>query len=601
MEGNRPGKKVKMESNNQLIKKSVLHMTPACFMITLAANITMMADTLLAGFLIDQTAIAAVAVATPVINIFRALIMTIISGVIVKITVSLGRGERSEINCSYSMGVIGVAVAGILFAVISFLFARQLSVTFGGGDNAQVVDLAVIYIQACAGTLLFSCINTYFGKILSIYGYQKEVFVNALISITANIILSVAFVKVLPADNAIAGLGYGTCLAGLVCSTVSYTTIKRKKLPVKFAKFRFSLKEFKEVLKHGFPTSANNLADGVVSGIVNKFILAAFSGSATALSVYTVVKSICTFAQSATNGVALATAPLFGILYGARDKNGIKRTLREGYKIGLFITVGGCIVLLLLLPILQQFYGMPGDINVRQGVFVCFLFMPIILAVRLMTQFFESTEKAGMGILYSIAPDSVIYPIILLPLISGLGYTGIWLAYGLDFIIFLILLFVFRSIKNRSFTLSVDRLLCLDENIRDNVPVLDISIQSDNKTAAGVSDKVQSFLCKEGLSEKVAYKTALCLEEITSDFIEHTLGEMGKTDAKEIMDIKVFSDLERIRIIIRNAAKPYNPLDFDYNDKTFTKIGVRMVQKISKNIDYSYAYKMNIITLDLDK
>ena len=67
-----------MENNNQLIKKSVAHMTPACFMITLAANITLMADTLLAGFLIDQTAIAAVAVASPVINIFRALIMTII-------------------------------------------------------------------------------------------------------------------------------------------------------------------------------------------------------------------------------------------------------------------------------------------------------------------------------------------------------------------------------------------------------------------------------------------------------------------------------------------------------------------------------------------
>ena len=71
--------------------------------------------------------------------------------------------------------------------------------------------------------------------------------------------------------------------------------------------------------------------------------------------------------------------------------------------------------------------------------------MPVILAVRLMTQFFESTEKAGMGILYSIAPDSVIYPIILLPLISGLGYTGIWLAYGLNFVIFL-------NRENRCFT-----------------------------------------------------------------------------------------------------------------------------------------------------
>lgn len=590
-----------MGENNQLIKKSVLHMTPACFMITLAANITLMADTLLAGFLIDQTAIAAVAVASPVINIFRALIMTIISGVIVKITISLGRGERKEINCSYSMGVIGVAVAGILFAVIGFVFARQLSVGLGGGDNAQVVELAVIYIQACAGTLLFSCINTYFGKILSIYGYQKEVFVNALISIAANIILSATIVQLLPEEYAIAGLGYGTCLAGLICSTVSYTTMKRKKLPVKFTKFRFSLKEFKEILKHGFPTSANNLADGVVSGIVNKIILAAFSQSATALSVYTVVKSICTFAQSATNGVALATAPLFGILYGARDKNGIKRTLREGYKIGLFVTVGGCIALFLLLPILQQFYGMPGDMNIRKGVFICFLFMPVILAVRLMTQFFESTEKAGMGILYSIAPDSVIYPIILLPLIASLGYTGIWLAYGLNFVIFLVLLFVLRSVKIRSFTFSVDRLLCLDENIRDNVPVLDISIQSDNKTAAGVSDKVHDFLCAEGLSEKIAYKTALCLEEITSDFVEHTLSEPGESIAKEIMDIKLFSDPDRMRIIIRNAAKPYNPLDFDYSDTTFNKIGVKMVQKISKNIDYSYAYKMNIITLDLDK
>jgi len=590
-----------MENNNQLIRRSVLHMTPACFMITLAGNITMMADTLLAGFLIDQMAIAAVAVASPIINIFRALIMTIISGVIVKITVSLGRGEREEINRSYSMGVIGIAAAGILLAVLGYAFARQLSVAFGGKDQIKVVELAVIYIQACVGTLLFSCINVYFGKILSIYGYQKEVFLNALISIVSNIIFSVIIVKLLPAECAIAGLGYGTCLAGLVCVMVSYVTMKRKRLPVKFTNFRFSMKEFKDILKHGFPTSANNLADGVVAGIVNKIILAAFSGSAMALSVYTVVKSICTFAQSAINGVALATAPLFGILYGARDKNGIKRTLREGYKIGLLVTVGGCIILLLLLPVLQGFYGMSGDINVRQGVIVCFLFMPVILAVRLMTQFFESTEKAGMGILYSVAPDSVIYPIILLPLISALGYTGIWLAYGLNFVIFIVLLFVFRSIKNKSFTLSVDRLLCLEENIRDNVPVLDISINSDNRTAAGISDKVQAFLGKEGMSEKTAYKTALCLEEITADFVEHAGLEVQKADTKEIMDIKIFSDLDRIRVIIRNAANPYNPLDFDYSDSTFGKIGVKMVQKISKNIDYSYAYKMNIITIDLDK
>jgi len=218
-----------------------------------------------------------------------------------------------------------------------------------------------------------------------------------------------------------------------------------------------------------------------------------------------------------------------------------------------------------------------------------------------MTQFFESTEKAGMGIIYSVAPDSVIYPIILVPLLSRLGYTGIWLAYGCNYIIFLVLLFLFRSIKNKSFTFSIDRLLCLEENIRDNVPMLDISINSDNKTAAGVSERVQAFLSGEGLSEELAYKTALCLEEITADFVEHTCLETGKTDTKEIMDMKIFSDSDGMRIMIRNAAEPYNPLDFECSEDALEKIGIKMVQKMSKSIDYSYAYKMNIITIDLDK
>jgi len=286
---------------------------------------------------------------------------------------------------------------------------------------------------------------------------------------------------------------------------------------------------------------------------------------------------------------------------GARDKNGIKRTLREGYKIGFLVTVGCCVLLVVLLPLLQQFYGMPGDINIKKGVCICFLFMPVILAIRLMTQFFESTEKAGMGIIYSVAPDSVIYPIILVPLLSRLGYTGIWLAYGCNYIIFLVLLFLFRSIKNKSFTFSIDRLLCLEENIRDNVPMLDISINSDNKTAAGVSERVQAFLSGEGLSEELAYKTALCLEEITADFVEHTCLETGKTDTKEIMDMKIFSDSDGMRIMIRNAAEPYNPLDFECSEDALEKIGIKMVQKMSKSIDYSYAYKMNIITIDLDK
>ena len=69
---------------------------------------------------------------------------------------------------------------------------------------------------------------------------------------------------------------------------------------------------------------------------------------AMALAVYTAVKSVFSFTQAATVGTAVSTAPLFGILYGARDKNGLRRTLREGFKVGLLFSVGWCAVLIAL-------------------------------------------------------------------------------------------------------------------------------------------------------------------------------------------------------------------------------------------------------------
>ena len=94
--------------------------------------------------------------------------------------------------------------------------------------------------------------------------------------------------------------------------------------------------------------------------------------------------------------------------------------------------------------------------------------------------------------------------------------------------------------------------------------------------------------------------TALCLEELASDFVAHVEESDLKAD-RIIMDIKLFSDEDALRIVIRNAAKPYNPLDFQLDQATFAKVGVKMAQKVSRRIDYSYVYKLNIITILLDK
>lgn len=206
-----------------------------------------------------------------------------------------------------------------------------------------------------------------------------------------------------------------------------------------------------------------------------------------------------------------------------------------------------------------------------------------------------------MGILYSVVPDSVIFPLMLLLLLPTLKDTGLWITYGANGLVFLFLLYLLRSLKQKDRRMSVDRMLCLDESIRSNVPMLDVSIHSTNADAAFISTEVHEFLKKEQASGRTAYIAALCLEELAADFVAHVKEENPKASAREIMDIKLFSDETSLQIIIRNAAKRYNPLDFDLDDATFAKVGVKMAQKFARRIDYSYVYKMNTITIDLDK
>jgi len=593
-------KGMEIQGNNRLIRKAVSRTFPACFAATMAASIALMLDSLLAGSLIGPLSIAAVAIGNPVINILRALVQTVSSGAAVKITVNAGRGEKEEIDRAYSLGIFGSLILGAMAVLVCVAGSGVLAQLFGGSADPEAARQGRLYIIACSFSVIFGSVNFYLGKVLSVYGRQKEVFLVALFNVFCNVAFSVLFVRLLPDRIAIAGLGIGTSIAGCLCCCISLIIIKLRKVPVRLKLGGLRVKDVGQALKLGIPTAGNNLADGVVSGLVNNIILRGFGGDTTALAIYTAVKGVASFSQAIAMGTSLATAPLFGLLYGARDKNGLRRTVREGYKVGMVFAVGWCAVLLALLPVLMRFYGMEGNQIMRNGVIVCFLFLPVILALRVMTQLFESTEKVGMGIVYSVVPDSVIFPLMLVVLMPRLGYLGIWLAYGAIGIVFLILMYLVRSIKLRDFRMSRDRLLCLDESVRDNVPMLDISIRANSEDITGLSAQVHRFLEQEKISGRCAYLTALCLEELAEDFLAHAEEESSDVQ-KEILDIKLFSDEKTLRLIIRNAAKAYNPLAFDLNKTTFSKVGVKMTQKFARSIEYTYVYRLNIVTIDLDK
>lgn len=590
-----------LHGNNQLIRKTILRMYPASFAAQFTVSIALMMDTLLAGAVLGQQAIAAVAIGLPAIGIFQALTQTIINGSGIKMAIYAGRGDREKLQQTYSLGLVGTAILGLFFICICLSLAPQLTNLLGGAKAPAVAAQASIYLRAGSVCILMGSINNFLGKILALYGYQKAVFRAAVIAMVGNVVFSLIAMNFLPESIAIAGLGVGTWCGGFLAVLSSLIEIKRRKIPLRFNLKDVHISQLPGIARMGISSSGNTLADNVVAGLVNNIIVAGFGGNAVPLSVYTAVKGVFSFTLTSVVSIMTASSPLLGILYGSRDKNGLLRTAKEGYKVGLVISVVWCGILALALPLLESFYGMQGVAEFKTGVLVCMLFIPLHLLMRIFVQMFESTEKIGMGMLYSIVPDSIIYPILLMGLMPLLGYNGIWLAYAGNALLFIIALYLIRSIASRSFRLNMDRMLCLDQSIRDHVPALDISILSNNADATGISQQVHEFLQQQGAKEKTAYVTALCLEELAADFVAHTNLKGDKNAEHTIMDIKLFSDEDFYRIIIRNASDAYNPLDFELDKEDFSKVGIKMVQKLARRIDYNYVYRMNIITIDVDK
>ncbi len=588
--------------NNRIIRRSVTRMFPSCFLRILTINFLSMVDAMLAGFFFTPTHIAAIGVVAPVTIIAAALMNAIGAGVEVGMSVAIGAGDNEKANRMYSLGMIASIVLCALFVVGSEVFAHAI-VRLCGASEAEVEAIAAVYLRFVAPYFLFLGIKFVFTSVLSVYGYQAEVTLSTVVELVLNLGMSIILAKF--TGFGVAALAMGSWIATFMSMFCCIASMKRRKLPIMIKFYRFKLSDAASLFKYGFPTSADKFAEGLADSVINN-ILAATLGTA-GLAVYSVVNSIQYLILTASDGMRAALCPMIGIFSGARDKNGVKRTLAEGLKITYVFAIAWlAIILIMLNPLISVYMNGSGaegmESIIRTGVYIISLFTPFMLVVYVMIGFYEAIDRPLLSIAFAAVPDSLIMPLAMFILVPTLGYNGVWLAYGSCETVFLIIFAVLFVLKKRTLKPSVDDMLFLDESIRDKVPMKDISIRYSNTDISGLSAEIQRFLKNNGAAARTAYMSALCLEELAADFIAHSQITNEKiNENRELMDIKLFSDENTFRIIIRNTAKKYNPLDFQYDPEDFSKIGVHMARKVAEEIKYNYVYRMNMITIDMKK
>lgn len=597
------GKDIILTRDNVLVRKSILNMFPATFVASILMTFQFMVDIALAGTFFTPDHIAAIGASMPIMMFSLALMNAISGGANLMLTTAIGRGDKETANRMFSLGVSGPFVIGIVFAAVIEIFAEPL-VTLFGARTPELVGYAARYIRFYALLIPFCGVNRMVSSVCSTYGYVGKYMIESITGIVTNIIFSIVFIKT--TSLGIGSLGLGSAVSGVLNVGLSWIIIRQSRIPLKLKIYRYRLKEFLQALVHGIPGTADSLIDSAVAGIVNNLIV--FNLGAAGLAIQSVVKSLFNVITVPVLATGTAAGPLFGLFYGARDKQGLKKTVGNGLAIGVLSTIIWAGVCIAIMPFLLKIFmrNASGIENaeqlITQGIYIMLIFVPIRTCVMTLGHFYEATEHIKLSLAMMIIPDSVIYPIMLAILLPKLDYMGLWLSQGGNSLVFFILVYIIHAIAKKTLKMPAEDILQFDKKIQNSAPMLDVSIGYNNTGVAGISEKIHSFMLDECGTPRTSYLTALCVEELMADFVAHSqITEEKIRRGGKFTDVKLFSDEDAFRIIIRNAAKQYDPLDFEYDDESFSKIGIKMARKLADRVDYCYVYKMNIVTIYVAK
>lgn len=581
---------------------TALKTIPLGIVYAFSESLVFIIDTILAGHFLKEEAVAAITIALPVLVIMGSFTLMIIQGGYLKMLERMGKSDMDGYDRVYSLMIFLSIVVDLIFMGICFFVPDAvISLTGGANATAEVCALSRLYLRTSCLMLFFYIIGTAFQLVILTNGYLPYLLLGIGTNIGVNLVISVLAMAVLPEQYKIAGLGIGSAAGSIAMTFVCFMIIKLRRFRVHFRIYpptKENVLDALDCIRMGVPSSIDLILDNVSFSIVNNIILLTFANGTNVLAMVAIIYTIFSFVKNVGSGCLYASQPLFGIMNGERDPQGIQNvftmTLKRGILLGLIFSAA---IIILQQPILS-FYGMAENTDARIGLVLVALSACIWVIPYLLLAVYQSTGHILLALVVAVIPDSILYPLFVAMSGKTIGVTGIWLAMGFSFIPFFIIFYLVFMLLNKKPVVSLDRLLLL-KRYENRDTVLNISIPAEAQDICFVSERLQKFLIDHTVPEKIAYISALCTEEIAADYISYRKSS-GLSKEKVYMDIKAFSDPEKIEIMLKNYDRPYNPLIIEEQgneEERFSKIGVVMAQKIANKILYNYSYHLNVITM----
>jgi putative MATE family efflux protein len=405
-----------------------------------AMSIYSVVEGIFVGQNLGEIAFAAINISFPVVLINFSLAVLVGVGSSAPISIALGRGDNKAANNIFSCSIILILLASVLMGSVMFFAAAPLAQMMGAND--VLLDNCVRYIRTFA---LCSPLTTVFfamDNYLRISGYVRYSMVINVLSNFGTIALMALFFLVFRMD--VMGSALAVCISMCASSLAALVPFARKKALLQFTKPKFSWAMVKQIAACGSPTFLSTVAGRVTSILMNISLMTigvqilGEGGGTTAVAACSVMLYSGDICWPLIFGISDSLSPALGYNWGAQDYDRVKKIARCGF-IGTAVAAVVTTSFLFFCPrTVASFFVESGDarlLELATRAIRIFCVTYIFRWIVVMTQsYLSAIEKPAQAAMISLAV-AIVFPVLLLGSLWGLGLDGIWLNHpGVNFL-----------------------------------------------------------------------------------------------------------------------------------------------------------------------
>ena len=576
-----------MKRNGTLLNKKYRSLLVATLAMTASTYLSSILDGIMVGQILGTVQLYAINLTTSIVFLRSIPIAMFTFGGNTLSVIHKSKRDQQSADAVFTLSFWGGVLSTVLLSVIGIATMVPTAQLLAQGKQ-ELVGMVVDYLLPLwVLTPLVAVVN-------QTAAYARTDSLRKLataLPIVANIInLICDYIYMAIFGWGVAGAGWATVTGYVVGVFLTLLYFKSKQRTVHFTKAAFKqLKSLGKIFSVGLPSALIYVCNFLRLFFTNAIILS-FTGVMGG-KIASVSFSLNSLAFILVEGASMTLLPILGALYGEKDSNGQRLTLRYG----MIVTVGLSILVLIvseLFPVqLAALYGLTESsiTSVFAVTFRIFsINIPILAVIYVMRTFFQATKQRGLANLL-VMLDGVLTIVPLMYWFAHYDIYWLWFSFpvskAVTVAITLIAMLISKKVQHKRNILGIEE----QEGI-----VYDFSIKNEVSEAIHASEEAMAFCEQNQVPENTVNAVGVTVEELC-----HNIAVYAATSGNNAVDVCVRVFPDKVNVRLRDNGAEFDPTDYiDNSGKRIT--GLELVRMLSSTINYNRVLGFNVTNVAIN-